>query len=277
MAVRFIADSHSYQSVTESEAIEWVSVTSLVGQFKPAFDPKTMSSKSSKNKKSKWYGMSPEEIQQVWKNETNRALGLGTWYHNQREEDLCSLDTLERRGKIVPIIKPLIIDGIKYAPEQKLSDGVYPEHLAYLKSAGLCGQSDLVEVVDGYVDITDYKTNKEIKTEGYKNWEGIVSKMNGPLSHLDDCNLMHYNVQLSLYMYMILRHNPKLKPGKITIHHILFESEGEDKYGYPITKLDMDGQPVLKAVVPYELPYMKAECIAIVNWLRDNRDKLKKK
>ena len=27
---------------------------------------------------------------------------------------------------------------------------------------------------------------------------------------------------------MILKHNPKLQPGKMFIHHILFETEGED-------------------------------------------------
>ena len=37
--------------------------------------------------------------------------------------------------------------------------------LVYLKSARLCGQADLVEIVNGYINITDYKTNKEIKRE----------------------------------------------------------------------------------------------------------------
>ena len=51
------------------------------------------------------------------------------------------------------------------------------------------------------------KTNKEIKEKGFTNWEGITSKMYKPVSHLDDCNLKHYNLQLSLYAYIIKKHN----------------------------------------------------------------------
>ena len=73
----------------------------------------------------------------------------------------------------------------------------------------------------------------------------ITSKMFKPLSHLDDCNLNHYNIQLSLYMYIILKHNPKLKPGKLIIQHVKFEETGRDKYDYPITKYIND-EPILK-------------------------------
>ena len=145
----------------------------------------------------------PEKIKEIWLNEGTRANTLGNFYHNQRESDLLSCETLKRNGVEIPIIKPIYNDGIKHAPEQRLTEGIYPEHFVYLKSAGLCGQSDRVEVVKDTVDIIDYKTNKEIKKESYKNWEGISQKMTGPLAHLDDCNFNHYAVQLSLYLYII--------------------------------------------------------------------------
>jgi len=277
MILRFTPQDHKYTSIKDEDKRDWVSVTSFISNFKQPFDADAIALKSSKNKKSKWYGMTPEAIKEAWRSEANRATTLGTWYHNCRERDLCELETIERHGVSVPIIKPVEIEGIKYSPEQKLKDGVYPEHLVYLKSAGLCGQSDLVEVVNGVVHITDYKTNKEIKTEGYTNWEGITQKMQTPVGHLDDCNLNHYNLQLSLYMYMILKHNPRLKPGKLIIHHILFDTVGEDKYGNPITALDTNGDPIVKDVVQYELPYLKAEVISLMHWLEDNRDKLKPK
>jgi hypothetical protein len=219
--------------------------------------------------------MTPDEIKAAWKAEANRATSLGTWYHNCREKDICELDTMERMGLTVPVVKPIEIEGIKYSPEQKLTDGVYPEHLVYLTSAGLCGQSDLVEVIDGQVHITDYKTNKEIKTEGYTNWQGVTQKMLAPVSHLDDCNLNHYTLQLSMYLYMILKHNPRLKPGSLIIHHIQFDTVGEDKFGNPITALDSNGDPIVKDVVQYELPYLKQEIITLMHWLEDNRKKIK--
>lgn len=276
MALVFKADNHSYTSTNPDEQIDWISVTHFVSLFKDKFDSEKIAQKSSKNKKSKWYGISPEEIQQIWKSEAKRATDLGTWYHNQREADITGIDTIERQGIAIPIVKPIIQDGVKFAPDQKLTEGIYPEHLVYLKSAALCGQSDLVEVVKNTVNIIDYKTNKEIKKESFKSWEGLSQKMSGPCSHLDDCNLNHYALQLSTYLYMILKHNPQYKPGKLTLHHILFEEESKDKYGNPVVKRDQDGNPIVKEVVPYDVPYLKSEVIAMINWLKDNRNTLEK-
>lgn len=276
MIITFTPQNHKYSSI-EPDGIEWLSVTSFISQFKQPFEADKIAQKSSKNRKSKWYGMTPENIKEAWKSEANRATTLGTWYHNCRERDICELSTMERHGKVVPIVKPIEKEGVKLSPNQKLTDGIYPEHMVYLKSAGLCGQSDLVEVINGEVHITDYKTNKEIKVEGYTNWEGVTQKMFSPVSHLDDCNLNHYALQLSMYMYIILKHNPRLKFGSLTIHHILFEEVDRDKFDNPITALDNNGDPIVKDIVPYDLPYLKQEVISILHWLEDNRHKLKPK
>ena len=226
MALQFIEEGHIYESI-DDDKINWTSVTSLIGKFKPKFDAKSQAKKSSKNKKSKWYGMTEKEILNAWEGESQRAINLGNFYHNQREADILELDTMQRYGVEVPIVKPIIKEnGVKVAPQQKLSDGIYPEHFVYLKSSNLCGQADLVEIVNGYININDYKTNKEIKEKGYTNWEGITNKMYNPVSHLDDCNLNHYNLQLSIYAYIIKKHNPKLKVGNLTIQHVKFKQIG---------------------------------------------------
>lgn len=277
MALIFKPEKHEYISTDDSQ-IDWLSVTSFIGNFKQAFDPVAVSERVAKSKKSKWYGMTPHEIQIAWKNEAKRATDLGTWYHNQREADICGIDTLRREGIDFPVFIPIVDeDGTKSAPVQKLENGIYPEHLVYLKSAGLCGQSDLVEVINNTVHITDYKTNKEIKLEGFSSWDGKKQKMGFPISHLDDCNHMHYALQLSMYMYMILKHNHHLKPGTMTLHHIIFVEAGKDKYGNPIPELDVQGNPIVKEVIPYTVPYLKQEVITLINWLKDNRDKIKRK
>ena len=278
MSIVFNAEDHSYKSIDATEGIKWISVTSLVSQFKEPFDSKGVANRVTKNKKSKWYGIDPKKILEIWDNEANRATSLGTYYHNQREADLCSFASIERDGVTVPVIIPVEeVNGLKHAPLQKLDPGVYPEHMVFLKSAAICGQSDLVEVVNNKVYIIDYKTNKEIKTESFKNWDGLSKKMLSPISHLDDCNLNHYALQLSIYMYIILKHNPKLKPGNMYIHHVIFEHVGEDDFGYPITKYDHNNDPVVKEVIPIELPYLKDEVISIIHWLHDNQHKLIKK
>jgi hypothetical protein len=273
----FNADDHSYKSI-EEENIKWISVTTLVSHFKKPFDAKKIASKVTKNKNSKWYGLDPATIQQIWDSEADRSIVLGSWYHDQRESDLCALASMEREGVTIPVFKPNEVkEGVKIAPLQKLEPGVYPEHMVYLKSAGICGQSDLVEVVNGNVNIIDYKTNKEIKKESYVSWEGISDKLATPVDNLDDCNYYHYALQLSIYMYIILKHNPKLKPGKIFIHHITFEIEGEDKWGYPISKRDHNGDPIVKEVIPIAMPYLIDEVLSIFHYIQDNKDKIKKK
>ena len=276
MSIVFNAADHSYKSI-EAEDIDWISVTSLLSNFKKPFDAEKIAASVTKKSRSKWFGIPPEKILELWKAEADRATTLGTFYHNQREADLCSLSSIELEGIPIPIYKPIEEGALKKAPEQKLTDGIYPEHMVYLKSAGICGQSDLVEVVNSKVNIIDYKTNKEIKKESFKNWEGISDKMQHPVSHLDDCNFNHYALQLSIYMYIILKHNRKLRPGKIYIHHVIFEVEGTDEYGYPITRYSSNGDPVVKEVIQMEVPYLADEVISIINWLYDNRDQIKKK
>ena len=222
--------------------------------------------------------MTPEKIIEIWNAESKRATDLGTFYHNQREADILECDSITRYDIKLEVIAPKVDEkGVKTASEQKLTDGIYPEHLVYMKSVGVCGQSDLVEIADNIVYITDYKTNKEIKTSSFVNWEGLSQKMDQPISHLDDCNYFHYALQLSIYMYMIIKHNPKLKPGSLILHHVLFETEGEDEFGYPISKLNAQGEPIVKEIIPYTLPYLKEEVIAIFNWLKSNRDVVKSK
>ena len=270
MSIIFNAEDHSYKSIDSDENINWISVTTLISKFKNPFNAEKVANKVSKKKNSKWYGIEPKKIQEIWNNESIRAMTLGTFYHDQREADMIEFDNIKRYGSTLPIFRAEFNEeGAKIALDQKLVSGIYPELLVYLKSAGLCGQADLVEIVNGYINITDYKTNKEIKEKGFTNWEGITSKMYKPLSHLDDCNLNHYNIQLSIYMYIILKHNPKLKPGKLIIQHVSFEKEGENAHGYPITKYDGQGEPIIKEIKIHDLPYMKEEVRSLIMWLKN--------
>ena len=267
MEIQFTAADHKYTTRNDPTK-KWLSATGIIGQFKPKFDKQKQAIKSSKNKKSKWYGMTPENIIAVWDKENKRALTLGSWYHDQREKELLACDTIQRGGIDLQIIRPIEQDGVKFSPDQSLAPGIYPEHLVYLKSAMICGQADRIEVVNGKVNIYDYKTNKEIKTESYVNWEGKSNKLKAPLSHIDDCNFFHYALQLSLYMYITLKHNHSLEPGVMEIHHILFDVEDYDEHGYPIIAYDAAGDPVVKEVVPYTIPYLKKEVNNIIKYLK---------
>ena len=64
MPVKFLPDEHKYVSVDPNESIHWTSVTSIISKFKEPFDADTIAKKSARNKKSKWYGMTPEQIKE---------------------------------------------------------------------------------------------------------------------------------------------------------------------------------------------------------------------
>jgi hypothetical protein len=264
MSIQFTEENHLYTSLDPKEKIEWTSVTGLTKLFKPEFDTDTVAKKCAANKKYKLYGKTEDEIKAIWAAESKRSTDLGTWYHNQREEQLLMHDTLTREGIALPIIAPKMDGNVKIASSQSLAPGIYPEHMIYLKSAGICGQADRVEVIGDRIDLYDYKTNKEIRTKGFTNWQGVTSKLLHVCSHLDDCHLNHYALQLSVYMYMMLKHNHFLNPGKMEIHHVVFEIAKEDENGYPIAALGTDGEPIVKEVVPYELPYLKEEVVHMI-------------
>ena len=117
--LKFTAHNHKY--ISDEHPVDWLSVTSFIGNFKQPFEADKIAEKSSKNKKGKWYGMTPEDIKLAWMAEANRATTLGTWYHNQREADICGLENMERHGVTIPVFKPIEEDGVKYSPNQNLS------------------------------------------------------------------------------------------------------------------------------------------------------------
>ena len=269
----FEPENHLYQSIDPADAdFKWTSVTTLLGNYHKKFDADAIATKCGNSPRGKWGNYTKQQIKVIWADEAARASKLGNWYHDQREDDVLACSTIERHGFSLPVIHPMTDKkGRKVAQSQKLINGIYPELMIYLRSAGVCGQSDLVEVVDDKVYIIDYKTNKEIKYNGFTNWEGVTDMMFSPIGHMEDCNVSHYNLQLSIYMYMILKHNPKLSPGGIKLHHVSFEIEGENEFGYPIHKKDIQGNFIVKEVKEINLPYKKREVIDMFKNHKENK------
>jgi len=254
MKLRFIEEGHIYES---KPARNWTSVTGVVEKFVTEFDDVFQAERSSNNERSKWYMMSVERILELWHLENKRATDCGSWFHNLMERKALAAGSKKHRGKVLKIIPPILKDGYKLAPAQVLTDGIYPEHFMFCEEAGICGQSDLVYVTDGIVDIDDYKTNKELEFRGYGYKYDNPQMMTGLMSNIEDCNFNHYALQLSIYMYLVLLKNPHLKPGRIRICHVTFENEGFDEFGFPILKRTADGGYVPKEKTWYEVPFLK--------------------
>lgn len=201
MSLKFYPEEHKYID-TDNPEKQWISVTRLVEKFVEPFDEVKIAEKCSKNKKSKWYKMAPEDIIRIWNNENKRSTELGTWYHEQRENDVLNCNTITRNGKELQIINGSYEDGIKIAPSQILTEGIYPEHFVYLDSVGICGQSDWVEVCDGKVYILDYKgvpLDTDILTiNGFKKMidikvGDIIYDGNGNQTKVEHVSQIHHN------------------------------------------------------------------------------------
>lgn len=260
--IKFSPEGHSY---TSADNRKWLSITGIVDMLTPPFTstPEKCSVRKSGKFPNKWYGVSPDKIRKAWDDENKRSTELGKWYHDKRESALYEPD-MQLMWSVVP---PIVEDGIKLARDQKLTSGIYPEHLVYLESASICGQSDYVKVQDDILGITDYKTSKEIRKKGFETWEG-EKMMLEPLQHLGDCEFNHYAIQLSMYAYIILKHNPQLKLDKLTIEHVKFVKSGEDKYQYPIYKKDDNGDYIVESIDYIELPFLRKEIVSIIDWLK---------
>jgi hypothetical protein len=70
-------------------------------------------------------------------------------------------------------------------------------------------------------------------------------------------------------MYIILKHNPRLKPGKLVIEHIVFKEAGKDAYDNRVVFYYDKGQPVVDKIVQYNLSYLKDDVINIIKYLSD--------
>jgi ATP-dependent exoDNAse (exonuclease V) beta subunit len=72
-----------------------------------------------------------------------------------------------------------------------------------------------------WLEIWDYKTNKEIKTSN-----NYGNKMLHPISHLDECEMNTYSLQLGLYKHIIEK-NTNLKIGNC---YLIWINENIDNY-----------------------------------------------
>lgn len=75
------------------------------------------------------------------------------------------------------------------------------EYVMFDEELGIAGMTDMLfwNVKYRQFQIWDWKTNKQLRTEN------SFQKLKGPLSHLDDCEMNIYSLQLHTYRYILKR------------------------------------------------------------------------
>lgn len=232
----------------------YTSATQLLDKFKHKFDVQERSEYMAHR-----YSQSPEYWQQKWGGIRDASLERGNEIHNRREQALYEKGVSIERNKSYKVLK-----GTDYSDRNYiyLPDGIYPELLVWNHPWRIAGRVDkiIINTIEHKVtygnrvhwtyariaDVEDYKTNKVIYRESFKDKDGY-RMMTGPLSHLMDCHYTHYSLQLSIYQYMLEMMG--FVPGNRRIIHIKHEIEG---LGIPEPEV-------------IEVPYLRTEVIAMLN------------
>lgn len=231
--MKYIDENHTYIS---DSGDNYISTTRLIKQYEQWKDWNEIARRyAEKNKKT------VEEVQAAWREEGRKAIDKGIAYHNKMEADLIEQMNIEVEGRSYQVFPTPLQDGIKIALGLKLDEGVYPELIVYSHKYKVAGQADVVEIVNGKINIIDYKTSKEIKMESYKHWRHGHEMLKFPVSHLMNCNFNTYSLQLNIYMFLLKGHNPKLKVGKMEIHHV----KDDELEIYKVSNLQKEAKALL--------------------------------
>jgi len=155
----------------------------------------------------------------MWSDNNKKAIGKGNLYHKDAEKMSYLRGIIENPftktgAKVIKLEKVKGYENNSTPDLYQLADGFYPELLLWNAEYRLAGQADKVYITTvgetRYVDVDDYKTNKKIKTEGFRG-----QTMKYPLNHLQDCHLSYYSLAISTYAWM-------LEEAGYTVRHLGF-------------------------------------------------------
>jgi hypothetical protein len=231
----FEEEKHRY---TDSIGNEYLSVTTLIGNYYPKFDANYWA-----HKKAKEQGKSEKAIKAEWDKIRNEACERGTHKHNGIEDAIKETSQFKNAikylteissGRCVTVAdipnlipKPLDVEKFKEATNYKYEEiyrvfdyytqrgyTIYSEIGMYLIDYRVSGTIDILCIRDTDFVILDWKTNREgLKFESgyYKKdksthpaqvtdeWVRKKEYMLPPLGNLENCNGSVYTMQLSTY------------------------------------------------------------------------------
>lgn len=175
-----------HQYLVEDKPLQG-SVSGLIKQFyeTPDFDAIAPYSAAKR-------GITTEEIQKEWKDNNLEAITRGSRVHLFGEN-------YPYNRSLVPSCpqEQAVVKFWSDMPEHIILVGVELRMYHFLKLFGGTADIILFDTKTQTYIIADYKTNRDL----YKNFKGKT--MTGPFSHLLDCPLNHYVIQLSYYQLLL--------------------------------------------------------------------------
>ena len=197
--ITFKADTHIY---TIDGVSNYLSVTSWNHGHFQAFDSDKIIDNMMKSKnwgKSKYFGMTKEEIKSTWDKSKNSASGEGTKLHYDIE---CYYNNCPNKNESIEYEYFL-----KFAEDYKHLKPYRTEWMIFDEDLKLAGSIDMVyENPDGTLSIYDWKRSKDISK--INNWDKFA--INPLICHMPDSNFWHYALQLNTYKSILERKYNKI-------------------------------------------------------------------
>lgn len=242
--------NHKYWDAND-EKKEFISVTTLIGEYSAPFDEEFWSKYKAIETlldKDAWkdlkktllnthkltndmldaYGINKDDLNReqqnildAWQKEKDEACARGTQIHSEIEHSFYKMTDDTPLKKFGIGGKFICKEGYD---KLDLENGVYPEYLISWSSPdnllNLAGQIDLLVKNEHEYTVIDHKSNKKIDQKGFFNVNTrSTTKMLYPLNTLDDCNFSHYEMQLSIYAFMIQAKDPQAVIKDLIINH----------------------------------------------------------
>lgn len=228
ITLTFDPEPHTYR---DSEGAEYVSATTLIKSAFPEFDAPTVAAKCAEKQ-----GKPAETLIAEWDAKRNAAADFGTRLHANAEATI--------RGQPRPNAPrtPREVKAFKVAAEtaamlcKRFGAGIEAEKIIFSPFFEVAGTVDVLGHTDAQTwTLLDWKSNEVLKREN-----GFQSCIVPGLEHLQDCDLIRYSLQLSLYE-MILRRENYVPQGATVRRFIVWIGPDMDKPEF-IETADMRGE-----------------------------------
>jgi ATP-dependent exoDNAse (exonuclease V) beta subunit len=216
------------------------SVTKLLSRFKKPFDVDSAAIRTA-NKR----GVSVEQVKHEWSQANLTSTVLGSLFHKYVENFFNgkrvgyegSVKGLDDDSKASVLTRlPILVEQFKRFQDKHKLLPVKNELIVGDLSQGtnICGMVDMLtyDPSDGSFSIYDFKTNKKISdSSAYK------QKFLHVLSHLDECELNAYTLQLNIYKYLIEQETDiRIKD----LHVLWFNVDNKECIDFPLANMQSE-------------------------------------
>lgn len=199
--IKFDEESHTYTN--EESGDKYISVTTLLGRYKPAFDKDKHSKRVADRE-----GVTQDFVLEMWDIENRKATTRGTAIHRVMEKYISYNEKEDEHN----ILYESYDKCQQYISRYRK---VYSEQLMHNHEYKIAGTADLIYDHGEYFTVGDFKTNKKFNFNSqYNEW------LQHPVSHLQHCEFNDYALQLSMYAYMYEKHT-RLKCKGLSIYYLI--------------------------------------------------------